>query len=97
MPFLGRREPAMDDNELRAAILDLLARRRPGASVCPSEVARESGQTEWRALMPAIRAAAASLAQDGLIIVTQNGEVLCPRSEWRGPVRLSLPARVREG
>jgi hypothetical protein len=86
----------MDESELRAAILELLARRRPGASACPSEVARGTGRDDWRALMPAVRAAAAALAQEGRLLVTQNGDVLCPRSEWHGPVRLQLPSRPPE-
>ena len=35
--------------------------------------------------------------EDGSIWVTQNGEILCPRSEWFGPFRLQLPSRAAEG
>jgi Protein of unknown function (DUF3253) len=40
--------------------------------------------------MPALRAAAAALAGEGLIAVTQGGRPVDPRAA-RGPVRLTLP------
>lgn len=83
----------MNDPDLKRIILDLLARRRPGASACPTEVARGTGRDDWRALVPAVRQAAADLALEGKILLTQNGEIVCPRGECRGPVRLHLAAR----
>lgn len=55
----------MSEPEIHDAILQLLARRRPGASICPSEIARGTGRDDWRSLMPAIRSAAAELARQG--------------------------------
>lgn len=86
----------MNENDLQTAILDLLNRRRPGASICPSEVARGTGREDWRDLMPAVRGAAAALAQDERLVVTQNGEVLSPLGDWRGPVRLQLQSPSSE-
>ncbi|MFQ3594108.1 MAG: DUF3253 domain-containing protein [Gemmataceae bacterium] len=84
----------MTHGEIHEAILRLLARRRPGASICPSEVARGTGRADWRNLMPAVRAAAAELARQGRLVVLQNGEVLPPDADaWVGPVRLGLPSR----
>ena len=42
---------------VEAEIFELLARRAPGASICPSEVARAlaSAPSDWRALMPQVR------------------------------------------
>ncbi len=78
------------DSRLAAAILELLAARRPGATICPSEVARaEADDEHWRALMPAVRAAAARLAAAGRIVVTQGGVVVDPETA-RGPIRLRL-------
>ena len=67
--------------------MEHLAARRPGASICPSEVARAVGGGAWRALMPAVREAAAELADAGVVNVTQGAEVVDIRSA-RGPVRL---------
>lgn len=77
---------------IERAILEVVARRRPDASVCPSEVARAlaSDGSAWRALMPEVRAAAARLAELGRIRVTQRGRTVCARSA-RGPIRLSHP------
>ena len=44
------------------AILDLLAARGPGKTICPSEAARLlGGDDAFRPLMPIVRAAAAAL------------------------------------
>ena len=92
----GEAKP-MNEREIHEAILQLLARRRPGASICPSEVARGTGRDDWRELMPAIRAAAAHLAQQGRLLVLQNGEVLpADANAWVGPIRLGLPSRPTE-
>lgn len=80
----------MSDARLATAILELLAQRRPGATICPSEVARAEAPEDWRPLMPQVRAAAAKLAAAGRIEVTQGGAVVDPRTA-HGPIRLRLP------
>jgi hypothetical protein len=77
-------------DDLAAAIMALLARRRPGATICPSEVARAEAPENWRPLMPHVRAAAAKLAAAGRIEVTQRGVVVDPHTA-HGPIRLRLP------
>jgi hypothetical protein len=77
----------MDDATAEAAILDLLSRRRPGASICPSEAARAVA-ADWRPLMPELRAAAARLAARGVVVVTQRGDPV-DAATARGPIRLS--------
>lgn len=75
---------------LREAILSLLAERDRGKSICPSEAARRAyaGTDDgWRALMPAVRAEAAELADQGIIDATQRGAVVSLRTA-RGPIRL---------
>jgi hypothetical protein len=73
------------------AILGLLARRAPGATICPSEAARAVAGPggAWRPLIDDVRTAAASLADAGELEVTQRGVVVDVRSA-RGPVRLRL-------
>lgn len=79
---------------IRDKILELCAARSPGASICPSEVARAlvEDETAWRALMPAIRAEAASLAASGEIVATQRGEPVDAVAA-KGPIRLSIAPR----
>jgi hypothetical protein len=77
------------DEQLRAAILDLLARRGPGKTICPSDAARAVAGDAFRPLMDPARAAAAELVRAGEIEVTQRGQVVDLASA-RGPVRLRL-------
>lgn len=74
---------------LETTIVELLARRDPGKTICPSEAARAVGGTEWRELMPAAREAAARLAARGEIVVTQKGQPVDGLAA-RGPIRLRL-------
>jgi uncharacterized metal-binding protein len=66
----------------RTAILDLLAHRDPGKTICPSEAARATG-----ASMDEVRDAARILVADGEIVVTQKGEVV-ELDGVKGPIRL---------
>jgi Protein of unknown function (DUF3253) len=72
---------------LRALILELLAQRGPGKTICPSDAARALAGKEFRPLMDTARAAAAELVADGEIEVTQRGEVV-DLAQARGPIRL---------
>jgi hypothetical protein len=81
------------------AILDLLARRGPGKTICPSEAARLLGGDDgFRPLMPLVRAAAATLAAEGRVEATRGGRPVDPESPG-GPIRLraaSTPPRAGE-
>jgi hypothetical protein len=79
-----------DSATIAAAILDLVHDRGPGKTICPSEAARRLDPEAWRALMPAVREAAASLQAQGLIAVTQRGRPVDPLAA-KGPIRLGLP------
>lgn len=88
--------------ELEAAILSLLRSRRPGTTCCPSEVPRRmllgekrgrgtgGGDRDWRRQMPAVREAAARLAERGQLEITQGGVAVPGPREFRGPIRLRL-------
>ena len=96
-----RRKVRPVDRELEAAILELLAARGAGATICPSEAARAvapasgSGHEDavapsedaWRALMEPARRAARRLVAAGEVELTQRGGVVDP-SSFRGPVRI---------
>ena len=80
--------PNLDD--ARRAILDLLARRDPGKTICPSDAARAlGGDADFRPLMRLVREAAAALVADGDIEVTQRGRVV-HLATARGAIRLRL-------
>ena len=72
---------------LEEAILGLLDRRAPGATICPSEAARAVGGDGWRDLMEPARAAARGLVAAGLVEITQGGRVVDPATA-RGPIRI---------
>jgi hypothetical protein len=71
-----------------AAILDLLARRDPGKTICPSDAARAlAGDDGFRPLMPLVRDAARDLVAAGRIEVTQSGQPV-DLDTARGAIRL---------
>jgi len=76
-----------EQTRLRAVILELLDRRGPGKTICPSDAARAVAGEDFRPLMDTARAAAAELVADGEIEVTQRGEVVAI-AQARGPIRL---------
>lgn len=77
------------DAALEQAILDLLAARARGATICPSEAARRVSPDDWRTLMERARSAARRLVASGALEMTQRGRAVDP-STARGPVRLRL-------
>ncbi|MFD6879076.1 MULTISPECIES: DUF3253 domain-containing protein [unclassified Streptomyces] len=81
------------DRRLERAILELLERRGPTASICPSDAARavyEGDDDGWRALMEPARRAARRLVTAGEVEITQGGRPVDP-TEARGPIRIRRP------
>ena len=74
------------DEKIADALLQLAAERGE-KTFCPSEVAR-SLSSNWRELMPAIRAEAERLVQAGKLRCSQAGRPVSPLHA-RGPIRLS--------
>lgn len=81
-------------NALRELTLTLLAARAPGATICPSEVARasvalsqgtEAGAKGWREVMPEVHAAVDRLLAEGVVELSWKGETLATRA---GPYRI---------
>ncbi|RSS57655.1 DUF3253 domain-containing protein [Streptomyces sp. WAC01280] len=75
---------------LEQTILELLRRRAPGASICPSDAARAAYQGDddgWRALMEPARLAARHLVDEGEAEITQRGRPVDP-GRTRGPIRI---------
>ncbi|MFJ7779877.1 DUF3253 domain-containing protein [Streptomyces yangpuensis] len=78
------------DRRLERAILELLDRRAPAATICPSDAARavyEGDDDGWRALMEPARRAARRLVAAGEVEVVQGGRPVDP-ARARGPVRI---------
>ena len=78
----------MERPDAERAILELLARRDPGKTICPSDAARALGGDDgFRPLMPLVRDAARELVRAGEIEVTQGGTPVDLETA-RGPIRL---------
>lgn len=87
-----RRKVTPTDLALEEAVLALLGLRPAGASICPSEAARQVGGEEedaWRPLLEPARRAARRLVARGTVEITQRGAVVDP-STARGPIRVRL-------
>lgn len=67
----------------------LLAERKAGATICPSEAARAARPDDWRPLMERARRAARRLVAAGRVEITQGGRVVDP-STAKGPLRIRL-------
>ncbi|MFJ8584789.1 DUF3253 domain-containing protein [Streptomyces sp. NPDC093595] len=80
----------LTDRRLERAILHLLERRGPAATICPSDAARavyEGDDDGWRALMEPSRRAARRLVAAGEVEITQAGRPVEPETA-RGPIRI---------
>ncbi len=75
------------DEALETAILALLEQRPRGATICPSEVARQVGGDAWRDLMEPVRSAARRLVARDRVSIVQGGKVVDP-STAKGPIRI---------
>jgi hypothetical protein len=85
-------KPKQLDLDLEKTILQLLAVRGEGKTICPSEAARALAGDDpaaWQPLMEPTRAAARRLVAAGSIVITQGGHIVDP-STAKGPIRLRL-------
>jgi hypothetical protein len=77
---------------MEVAIRDLLGRRAPTSTICPSDAARAVGGDEWRHLMEPAREAAQRLVEQGEVEISQKGEVV-DLATARGPIRIRAVRR----
>jgi hypothetical protein len=68
--------PAASSRRIDAAMLALLRSRAAGKSICPSDVARIAGGTQWRALLPAVRQRAVEMSGRGQIEIRRRNQVV---------------------
>ncbi|MBV9827327.1 MAG: DUF3253 domain-containing protein [Alphaproteobacteria bacterium] len=94
---MERSDPALATRVARETMLALLAGRAPGATVCPSEVARTLGaesdgtaSSGWRDMMPVVHAAVDQMMAEGLIRLSWKGKSLKKRA---GPYRIGRGKR----
>ena len=87
------RKPGEADTALEAAILELLAERESGGTICLSEAAKLVGgkqtRRDWESLMEPARAAARRLVKAGRIDFVQHGKVV-DAATAKGAIRLRL-------
>jgi hypothetical protein len=76
-----------DLSPLESAIIELLARRGAGKTICPSEAARLLYPKDWEQHMESAREAAHCLVARGEIVITQRGKVVDP-VRAKGAIRL---------
>jgi hypothetical protein len=83
-----------DDALIETTLLDLVAERGAGKTVCPSEVARALGGPHpdgWGPLMQPVRRVAVRLAKAGRIAILRKGRPVDP-DDFRGIYRLGPTA-----
>lgn len=82
----------MQSSVIEEKIFALLASRRNGATICPSEVARALALDDgaWREWMPQVRQVAHALVVDARLVVTRHGMPV-DAMQPGGPIRLGLP------
>ena len=80
----------MTSSPIEDAVFDLLSRRDPGKSICPSEAAKAVDPEGWRRLMGQVRATAVGLARAGKLEITRKGRPADPDT-LKGVYRLRLP------
>jgi len=82
---------AVSPERIEEAIRELLERRGPGKTICPSEAARAlGGDAGFRPLMDPVRATAREMVARGELEITQRGRVVDP-GRVRGAIRLRFP------
>lgn len=74
--------------DFKDKILDLLAQRDPGKTICPSEVLPQE-QKQDKVMMEHVRRSARLLADEGKIEKTQKGQAVDPL-DFKGAIRLRL-------
>jgi hypothetical protein len=86
---MGRAQGASDE-AIAETLLDLVAARGLGKTVCPSEVARALGGPHpegWSPLMQPVRRAAVRLMKEGRVLILRKGRPVDP-DDFRGIYRL---------
>ncbi len=89
--WMKNHEPS--DEDIRDEILRLLMTLRKDETICATDAARQFG-SKWRQHMPQVFEVAANMVRDGMIEITQRGEIVDVDERTleaiRGPLRIKL-------
>ncbi|MFP5519992.1 MAG: DUF3253 domain-containing protein [Bdellovibrionia bacterium] len=77
-----------DRFDFQKDIIQLLQKRSPSSSICPSEIL-PAEEKQNKTMMEHVRRSARLLAHQGVIEITQQGKAVNP-DDFRGPIRLRL-------
>ena len=77
-------------DKFQTVILELIAQRGPGKSICPTEAAQAIDTENWRSRLRDIRTAAIHLANAGEAAILRKGKPVDP-NDFKGVYRISLP------
>lgn len=83
----------VSDEDIARTMLDLVAARGPGKTICPSEVARSLGGPHppgWSPLMAPVRRVAVALMKEGRVVIRRKGRPVDP-NDVRGIYRIGPP------
>lgn len=85
----------ISSKDIGRCLTALLRQRGVDKTLCPSEVARQLAEKDWRPLMPRVREVATRMADRGDVVATQQG-----RPVWipltKGPIRLRRRTETRD-
>ena len=96
----GKKDSDEKLDPVARTILDLLAERDRGKTICPSDAARAFFEARrkpgdpadgWRTYMHAANQQARHLARQGRIEILRRNEVQDPHAPIKGVIRLRLP------
>jgi len=79
-------------NPVREAILGLTIARGAGKTICPTDAAKAVSESEWRKVLPDVRAEAVRLHKAGTISIYRKGKPVEDPDTFKGVYRLGLPA-----
>jgi hypothetical protein len=85
-------DPVATVRRIEAAMRALLESRKPGRTICPSDVARIVGGPTWRTLLGVVREQAVLMTRRGELEILRGGEVV-RTDPTRGVLRYRLPPR----
>lgn len=83
-----------DDRSLEKAIIQMLKKREPDKTICPSEPPRQLFPDNWRDYMERSRCAAGRLWAQDAVDIQKSGESIAP-DDITGPIRLGRGSRFK--
>ncbi len=78
-----------NSENIAQVMMELLKERGVNKSICPSEVAKNCFEEDWREKMEAVREVARKLEEEGKAVITQKGKKV-NLSKIKGPIRITL-------